>query len=369
MSFFKKKASKKETLFRRGNFMTQPAAGWLHEEKALKHGHGVYYCFPVKYIGSIQVLESLRGLDLATQSELCAEAISRCIEGAKLRKPSKRKVPKNAKQFLADAPYIKVMDLKLNISCEGIATSDLQKNQIISNDDIGRISFASGGSPEDYDYVTYVAKDRRDNRYCHVFDCAKLSDDVLATLGQAFCIIKDDVDDGPKGVAALQQAPKIKGPMEGGDNPMYFEGSKIQQQVAGDNPSYFEGNQLDNRPPPETYDNAPPSRPAPNAPEDTYDNAVQPTTDEYDNFSAPVNSSDTYDNNVPQEDIYDNANPEDLVNYLNTNISTKHIYGDDVQDAPPQEGIYGDGTGPGWEYLALDKEETQYGALTDVLYG
>lgn len=31
--------------------------------------------------------------------------------------------------------------------------------------------------------MTYVAKDKRENRYCHVFDCGILSDDVLSTIG------------------------------------------------------------------------------------------------------------------------------------------------------------------------------------------
>ena len=45
------------------------------------------------------------------------------------------------------------------------ATSDLQSNEIISNDDIKKISFAAGGSQNEYDFITYVAKDKRDNRY------------------------------------------------------------------------------------------------------------------------------------------------------------------------------------------------------------
>ena len=33
---------------RRGNFMTAPEGGWLHDEQALTVGEGVYYSFPVK---------------------------------------------------------------------------------------------------------------------------------------------------------------------------------------------------------------------------------------------------------------------------------------------------------------------------------
>jgi hypothetical protein len=91
----------------------------------------------------------------------------------------------------ADSPYVKVMELKINLSVEGIATSDLASNEIISNDDIKRISFAAGGSQNEYDFITYVAKDKRENRYCHVFDCSILADDVLATIGQIFNILTD----------------------------------------------------------------------------------------------------------------------------------------------------------------------------------
>ena len=92
---------------RRGNFMTAPEGGWLHDEQALTVGEGVYYSFPVKvrlgtctahaqhafeselaffffffdncvavcnpmqYIGSLQVLESLRTLSMDEKTTLC----------------------------------------------------------------------------------------------------------------------------------------------------------------------------------------------------------------------------------------------------------------------------------------------------------
>ncbi len=36
--------------------------------------------------------------------------------------------------------------------------------QVLSKDPISKISFAAGGEDEDYSYVTYVAKDRKENR-------------------------------------------------------------------------------------------------------------------------------------------------------------------------------------------------------------
>ena len=78
-----------------------------------------------------------------------------------------------------DAPFIKVMELKLNVSTQGLATSDLATNQVqrhtslarlftllqvISLDEMAKISFAAGGEHEDYDFICYIAKDKRDNR-------------------------------------------------------------------------------------------------------------------------------------------------------------------------------------------------------------
>ena len=78
---------------------------------------------------------------------------------------------------------------------------------MISLDEMSKISYAAGGEGTDYDFVTYIAKDKRDNRCmldhtppsnvlslspdCHVFDCGLLSDDVLATIGQSFTIMTE----------------------------------------------------------------------------------------------------------------------------------------------------------------------------------
>ena len=56
------------------------------------------------------------------------------------------------------------MELKLNISAKGIATTALQTNKVLAHDPIGKISFAGGGEEETYNWVTYVAKDRQENR-------------------------------------------------------------------------------------------------------------------------------------------------------------------------------------------------------------
>ena len=84
---------------------------------------------------------------MQTKIDICWEAMARCIEGGKIKKLKKRKFDKSLKKYIADSPYIKQMDLKLNMSTEGIATSELDGKpgeDIISNDSIAAISFAAG---------------------------------------------------------------------------------------------------------------------------------------------------------------------------------------------------------------------------------
>jgi SHC-transforming protein 1 len=48
------------------------------------------------------------------------------------------------------------------------------------------ISFATGGDQNEYDMIGYVAKDMRNVREVHVFDCGHMAHDIIATVGQAF---------------------------------------------------------------------------------------------------------------------------------------------------------------------------------------
>lgn len=294
---------------RRGDFMSEPEGGWLHQNQALAHGHGIFYAFPVRYIGSIQVMESLRSLDMAARTELCREAISRTIDGAKIRKNAgKRKVAKWMKGYLAEQPYVKVMDLKLNLGADGIATADLDSQQVISNDNITKISFAAGGMGEDYYFMTYVAKDKRDNRYCHIFDCGILADDVLATIGQIF-VIRSDPKPMPPPVSTMPKGAHMGAHPT--DNPMYFQGG------AG---ATSNGEPL--------YDN----------------NAGE-------NYMEPQETYDAF----KEEKIYDNVtipgevfrSGQDFAQGLNRAMPSTHIYGDEAEGS-----VYGGGA-TGWSYLEV----------------
>ena len=56
---------------RQDDFMAQPQVGWLHESRLLGHGKGVFFCFPVLYIGSVQVNVSLSTIQPDQKTDLC----------------------------------------------------------------------------------------------------------------------------------------------------------------------------------------------------------------------------------------------------------------------------------------------------------
>lgn len=56
------------------------------------------------------------------------------------------------------------MDLRLNISVEGFATTTLNSSNLISNDPISKISFVTCGHKKTNEFIAYIAKDRLENR-------------------------------------------------------------------------------------------------------------------------------------------------------------------------------------------------------------
>ena len=184
-----------------------------------------------------------------------------------------------------------------------------RSDEIISNDGIKKISFAAGGEKADYDFVTYVAKDKRDNRYCHVFDCGIMADDVLATIGQIFSILTHKADDD---LAADREALAEKA--ETLDNPLYHavaSGGAVREGVTAVNVAYDDGGggAADAQPVYETADGA----------------------------------------------------GQDFAKFLNEQVPSQAMYGEIADDAA----VYGD-TEPGWGYLDVKPDEDLYGGLADV---
>eukprot|EP00042_Codosiga_hollandica_P019230 m.58792 g.58792 ORF g.58792 m.58792 type:complete len:489 (-) comp49194_c0_seq1:121-1587(-) len=169
---------------RNGSFMKKPSSGWLHDDQALMNGDGVYY--PVKYVASIGLTQSMRTMQFEERTAVTREAITLCCEMAGVRPPRKRKVSKIVRDSLVADPLLKNLNVKLTISTTGIALVIIETNQVIANHIMPCISFATGGDSNDYDMIGYVAKDARNVRECHVFDCGHMAHDVIATIGQAF---------------------------------------------------------------------------------------------------------------------------------------------------------------------------------------
>lgn len=169
---------------RNGSFMKKPTSGWLHDDQALSVGDGVYY--PVKYVGKVAMTMSMRALRFEDRTAITREAITMACEAAGIRPVKKRKVPPIVRSALAGEAKVMNLNIKFTVSTAGIALVVIGTNSLIANHIMPGISFATGGEAEDYDVIGYVAKDSRNVREVHVFDCGHMAHDVMATIGQAF---------------------------------------------------------------------------------------------------------------------------------------------------------------------------------------
>ncbi|XP_068998859.1 SHC-transforming protein 1 isoform X2 [Embiotoca jacksoni] len=154
---------------RHGSFVNKPTRGWLHSDNVVSTT-GVSYA--VRYMGCVEVLQSMRALDFNTRTQVTREAISVVCEavpgakGARRRKPASRCLTsilgKSNLQFAG-------MTISLTIS-----TSSLNL-------------LASDCKQDTAEYVAYVAKDPVNQRACHILECSEgLAQEVISTIGQAF---------------------------------------------------------------------------------------------------------------------------------------------------------------------------------------
>ncbi|KAM9514915.1 LOW QUALITY PROTEIN: SHC-transforming protein 1 [Guaruba guarouba] len=169
-----------------GSFVNKPTRGWLHPDDKVM-GPGVSY--HVRYMGCVEVLQSMRALDFNTRTQVTREAIGlvcEAVPGAKgavrRRKPCGRSL--NSILGKSNLKFAGMLTLTISTSSLNLMASDCK--QIIANHHMQSISFASGGDPDTAEYVAYVAKDP-DQRACHILECPEgLAQDVISTIGQAF---------------------------------------------------------------------------------------------------------------------------------------------------------------------------------------
>jgi SHC-transforming protein 1 len=170
--------------------MESPRAGcdasWEDIENAIMNG-GVN--FSVKYIGCIEITESMKRLDFQSRSLVAKECINRVCDFANLRSPKKRRVEKRIQQVISTQPCMEHSgtNVILNISSGCLQLTNSDTNEIIAKHDMPRISFASGGDSDSVNFVAYVAKDFMEWRACYVLDCGSgKAQTVISTMGQAF---------------------------------------------------------------------------------------------------------------------------------------------------------------------------------------
>nr|XP_025952886.1 SHC-transforming protein 4 [Dromaius novaehollandiae] len=150
---------------------------------------GTTYC--VRYMGCIEVLQSMRSLDFGTRTQVTREAISRLCEAVSGTNGAikKRKPPVKFLSSVLGKSNLQFsgMSIKLTISTSSLTLVNVDSQQIIANHHMQSISFASGGDPDTTDYVAYVAKDPVNQRACHILECPNgMAQEVIHTIGQAF---------------------------------------------------------------------------------------------------------------------------------------------------------------------------------------
>ncbi|XP_020496826.1 SHC-transforming protein 1 [Labrus bergylta] len=144
----------------------------------------------IKYMGSVEVTQSMRTLDFDTRRQVTREAISRLCErtSAKTAFKSKRSVCKGLTAVLGQINLqFSGSRIVLAVSTDSvtmIAASSLHK---IAHHPMQAVSFASGGDPDMADYIAYVAKDLCNHRACHILECPRgRANEVISSIGQAF---------------------------------------------------------------------------------------------------------------------------------------------------------------------------------------
>ncbi|XP_061101289.1 SHC-transforming protein 1-like isoform X1 [Conger conger] len=147
--------------------------------------------YHIKYMGCLEVVQSMRMLDFETRTQVTREAISRLCEyvpGAKTATKRKKPASKGLSTILGKSNLqFSGMNIKLNISTDSLSLTTLDSQQTIAHHHMQAISFASGGDPDTTDYVAYVAKDPVNQRAVHILECPEgLAQEVIHTIGQAF---------------------------------------------------------------------------------------------------------------------------------------------------------------------------------------
>ncbi|KAM4602959.1 SHC-transforming protein 1-like [Polymixia lowei] len=145
----------------------------------------------VKYVGSLEVTQSMRALDFDTRMQVTREAMSRLYEstsGAKTAVKSKRPLHKGLSAVLGQSNLqFSGSSVILSVSTDSVTLTTACSLQTVAHHPMQSISFASGGDPDMADFIAYVAKDPDNQRACHILKCSRgRACEVINSIGQAF---------------------------------------------------------------------------------------------------------------------------------------------------------------------------------------
>ncbi|KAM9766089.1 SHC-transforming protein 1-like [Menidia menidia] len=144
----------------------------------------------IKYMGSVEVTQSMRTLDFDTRMQVTREAISRLCERTLLKTAVKNKKPvcKGPSAVLGQINMqFSGSRVILTVSIDSMTVMAACSLQRIAHHPMQAISFASGGDPDMADYIAYVAKDNVNQRACHILECPPgRATEVINSIGQAF---------------------------------------------------------------------------------------------------------------------------------------------------------------------------------------
>lgn len=168
-----------------GSFVNKPSKGWLHPNEQLHPGAGV--CYRVRYVGCMEVLESMKSLNFETRTQIAKESINMVAESAGLKLKQSKKSSK-IRALIGCEPLSMFTNCDVLVTITTAAIDIVaETGEAIAHHEMPGISFASGGEEETQDFVAYVAKDDTQRRACHVLECGQqLAQDVITTIGQAF---------------------------------------------------------------------------------------------------------------------------------------------------------------------------------------
>ncbi|XP_063202948.1 SHC-transforming protein 4 isoform X2 [Chroicocephalus ridibundus] len=129
--------------------------------------------YGVRYMGCIEVLQSMRSLDFGTRTQVTREAISRLCEAVSGTNGAikKRKPPVKFLSSVLGKSNLQFsgVNIKLTISTSSLTLINVDTQQ------------------DTTDYVAYVAKDPVNQRACHILECPNgMAQEVINTIGQAF---------------------------------------------------------------------------------------------------------------------------------------------------------------------------------------